>query len=283
MTSHPRIPNPRLDRGSLLLQQAMLALDQERPQDAERIAADALKADPRNMRALHLFACALLMQGRAQEAAAKLDAVARSRHDPEIETLLAVALHQAGRTEDALRRLKLATKRQPPFPGAFYELGCLLCALDRDEEAIEIFRRGIAVAPMMPDLAVELGYALLRRRNCAEAKAAFARALEISPNSPDALSGMAKAHLGMADYQVAAAYFRRCLTIRPDDAAALINLGHCLLELGQHDAGYDCFRTAGRGSAIRYGNALSALVCSGRGRFWLKPSAAAQFMRSGKT
>jgi len=265
------------------LQHAMLALDRQRPQDAQRIAEELLKADPRHARALHIFGCALLMQGRAQDAIAPLETAARELRHPETDTLLAMALRQAGRPEDALSRLKRATKRQPPYAAAFQELGAVLSAFGRDDEAIEAFRRGLAIAPMMPELSVQLGYAFLRRRNFADAKAAFVRALEISPASTDALFGMAKAYQKVGDYEPAADYFRRYLLIRPQDVVIWLDLGHCLLELGQSDAGYECFRTAAHRDPRRYGDALTQLAASGRGRFWLKPSAAAQFMRGTKS
>ena len=89
----------------------------------ERIAKEILKTDPRHARALHVLGCALLMQGRAQDAVAPLEAAARGRHDPEIETQLAMALIQIGRRDDALSRLKRAAKRQPPYAPAFHGLG----------------------------------------------------------------------------------------------------------------------------------------------------------------
>ena len=162
------------------LQRAMLALDGQRRNDAERIAGEVLKADPRHARALHVLGCALLMQGRPQDAIAPLEAAARGRHDPQTDTLLAIALRQAGRTDDALSRLKRATKRQPPYAAAFHELGCLLSSLERHDEAIEALLRGLEVAPMMPELSIQLGYVLLRRRHFADAKIAFARALDIA-------------------------------------------------------------------------------------------------------
>jgi tetratricopeptide (TPR) repeat protein len=270
-------------RGDEALQRAMIALNGQRPAEAERIAGEVLKTDPRHARALYIFGCALLMQGRTEDAIASLETAASGRHDAEIETQLAIALRQAGRDEDALSRLKRATKRRPPHAAAFRELGSLLTAMERYDEAIEALSGGLEVAPMMPDFSIRLGYVFLYLRNCASAKAAFARALDISPGSFDALFGMAKAHQEVGECQAAADYFRRCLTIRPDDAELWLNLGHSLLELGQRDAGYECFRTAARGDPKRYGGALTSLVKSGRGRFWLKPSAAAQFLRKQKS
>ena len=265
------------------LRRAMLALDGGRPADAERVAADVLKTNRRNVLALQVLANALLMQNRIADAIAPLETAARGNHDPQIETMLGIVLRQAGRIEDALSWLKRAVKRRPPHAQAFYEFGCLLSFLNRDDEAIEAFNRGLDVAPLAPQLSVQLGYVLLRRKHYAEAKAAFARALNNSAGSPEALYGLAKAHQAVGDNAAAAGYFRQCLVSRPNDADMWLQLGFCLLELGDRAAGYECFRTATRGDPQNYGNALSAMVKSGRGRFWLKPSGAARYFRGAES
>jgi tetratricopeptide (TPR) repeat protein len=150
--------------------------------------------------------------------------------------------------------------------------------MDRHDEAIDTLHRGLEVAPMMPELSVQLGNVLLHGGRQIEARIAFARALAIAPHSQDALLGLAQAHSKLGEYGPAAECYRQCLVNRPDDASLWLSLGHCLLALGQRDAGYDCFRTAARGDATRAGRALSSLVKSGRGRFWLRPSAAARFL-----
>lgn len=261
------------------LQQAAFALNGQRPGEAERIVADVLKHHPRDARALHIFGCAVLMQGRAAEAIAPLEAAAHARHDPEVDMQLAAALRQTGRIDDALSRLKRAIKRQPPYPKAFYELGCALASMKRYDEAAEVFGRGRDVAPMVAEFPTQLGRVFLELRDFAKAKQAFARTLEISPASHDAMFGMALAHQGAGEYAMAADNFRRCLAAKPD-AGTWLNLGRCLLGLGQLDEGYDCFRFAVRSDPKRYGNALGMLTKSARGRFWLKPSAAARFLQS---
>lgn len=259
------------------LQRARVALNSDRPQDAERLAEEILKLDPRNAAAMQVRGCALLMQKRAADALAPLQAAAQSLRDAESDTLLAMALRQTGRAEEALSRLKRAIKRQPPYAPAFHELGYLLMSLENYDEAIEALRRGLEIAPMMSQLSVQLGEVFLRRRNHREAIAAFAGALQIAPQTSDALFGIAKAHQSLGEAATAADYYRRCLLLTPDDAACWLNLGHCLLQLGQNEAGYDCFRTAARGDPNRYGKALTSLAASGRGKLWLKPSAATRF------
>jgi tetratricopeptide (TPR) repeat protein len=259
------------------LERARVALNSDRAQDAERIADEILKRDQRHSAALQVRGCALLMQKRAADALAPLQAAAQSLRDAETDTLLAMALRQTGRSEEALSRLKRAIKRQPPHAPAFHELGYLLMSLGHYDQAIEVLRRGLEIAPMMPQLSVQLGEVLLRRRSYGEAKAAFARALEIAPNSATALFGLAKAHQSLGEFEPAAACYRRCLVLTPQDGACWLNLGHCLLQIGELNAGYDCFRTATRGDPKRYGKALTSLAASGRGKLWLKPSAAARF------
>ena len=278
---HPMARGDAAGPGDLL--QAKSALNANRPQEAQRIAQQILKSEPRRAQALHILGCALLMQDRVADAITRLEDAARVLRNPETETLLAIALRRVGRNEDALSRLKRAIKRQPPFGAAFHELGFLLFSMERYSEAIEVLSRGLKLLPMMPELSILLGNVFLGCRNFPDAKVSFARALNISPNSSDAMYGLGTAHWRLCEYQAAADLFRRYLMRNPDDVSGWLNLGHCLLELGQSDAGYDCFRTAARGEPKRYGSALASLVNSGRSRFWLKPSAAQRFLRRPKS
>jgi tetratricopeptide (TPR) repeat protein len=265
-----------------ILARATAALNGNRPDEAERLAADLLQRKPDHPRAPHILGYALLMQERLADTIAALEPLARSRRDPELDTQLAIALRRAGRNDDAVVRLKRATNRKPPFAGAFYEFGRLLSSLGRHTEAIEALRRGIEIAPMMPELSLELGLVLLARRRPTDARIAFARTLSISPDAPEALLGMARACQDNGAHREAAAHFRRYLVEQPGNWSAWFGLGHSLLEIGEREAGYDCFRTAARGDPQHAGHALSSLVKSAHGRFWIKPSAATQFLHGEK-
>jgi tetratricopeptide (TPR) repeat protein len=238
-----------------------------------------LKRFPAHAQALHVLSSALLMQGRVADAITALEPAARAQHNPMIDTQLAVALRQAGREVDAEARLQRATKRRPPYAPAFYELGSLLFALKRYAEAAETLKRGLDAAPTMPELSIQLGHTLLALRKSADAKAVFAKALQLAPESAGALWGMGKAHQQIGENRAAIDYFRRCFRYTPDDLGTWLNLGHSLLEVGDFKAGYECFRTAARGDPKRYYAALTTLVKTGRGRFWLKPSDAARALR----
>jgi tetratricopeptide (TPR) repeat protein len=281
-------PSHRLAAGQMpgrfdgLLQQAVMALNAQRPGDAERLAGEVLKAEPRHVAALKIAGRAARLQGRACDAVALLEPAARSSHDAELDTELALALQQVGRADDAASRLRRAVKRSPPYPPAFAELAQLLISLKRFDEAAETLKRGIEAAPMAAALQAQLGFLLLERHNHAQAKAVFARLLALYPGFPDALFGLGKTHQELHENEPAAAHLRQYLMARPAHWGAWLSLGHCLLALGDFEAGFECFRTAARGDPKHYTNALSSLVKASRGRFWLKPSAGAEFLLGAK-
>jgi tetratricopeptide (TPR) repeat protein len=264
-----------------LLQQAATALRHGRHHDAERIARDALAQDSQHAGALHLLGLALLTQRRPREAVAPLEEAARRGADPVIETHLAIALRQAGRASDALKWLERATARQPAFPLAFHELGVLLFSLRRLDEAEVVLRRGLDAAPAVPELSVVLGGIFLDRADRANAKIAFARALANAPGHPNALCGLGTALMDDGEFAPAAERFRQALARDPTYTQARLNLGHCLLDLAQQDEAVACLRAAVKAAPQCYGTALRTLVTVGRGRFWLRPSAAAEFLRQG--
>jgi Flp pilus assembly protein TadD len=270
--------NPAIDDA---LQRARMALDQRRPDEAVRIARAILVDDPHESRLLHILGLGLLFQGRPADAVRPLEESARARTDPIVETHLAIALRQTGRTPDALTWLQRATTRQPAFPLAFHELGVVLFSQRRLEEAERVVRRGLDAAPAMPELLVLLGGILLDRGDRTNAKAAFARAVANAPQHPGALYGLGAALMDDGEFARAAERHRQALARDPTYVQARVSLGSCLLELRQRDEALSHLRAAAAASPQFYGKAMRALVTSARGQFWLKPSAAAAFLKSG--
>jgi tetratricopeptide (TPR) repeat protein len=262
------------------LQRARVALDQRRPEEAVRIALALLANDPHEPRVLHILGLGMLLQGRPAEAVGPLEEAARSRTDPVMETHLAIALRQTGRTPDALTWLQRAITRQPTFPLAFHELGVLLFSQRRLEEAEKVVRCGLDAAPAMPELSVLLGGILLDRGDRPNAKAAFARAVANAPQHPGALYGLGAALMDDGEFARAAERYRQALARDPTYLQARVSLGSCLLELGQRDEALSHLRAAAASSPQFYGKAMRALVTSAHGQFWLKPSAVAAFLKS---
>jgi Flp pilus assembly protein TadD len=74
--------------------------------------------------------------------------------------------------------------------------------------------------------------------------------------------------------------FRQVLAIQPNHLSAQLDLAHCLLQLGRSDDAVAGLRAMVRSAPQHYGKALKALVSAGRGRFWMRRSAAAKFLKS---
>jgi len=76
-----------------------------------------------------------MAQKRPREAIVPLEDAACRSANPELETYLAIALREIGRTDEALVWLYRAIERQPVYARAFQELGNLLRAKRRYVEA----------------------------------------------------------------------------------------------------------------------------------------------------
>ena len=68
----------------------------------------------------------------------------------------------------------------------------------------------------------------------------------------------------------------------PADYQTRLSLGACLLEQRRWDDGLASLRAAVEMVPRSYPMALKVVATSGRGRFWLKPSSAAERLRRGK-
>ena len=79
-----------------------------------------------------------------------------------------------------------------------------------------------------------------------------------------------------AAYAQAVEHFRFASISNPADVQAKFKLAASLLESGKTDDAVALLRTAVREDPQRYATSLKLMLSSGRGRFWLRPSAAAR-------
>jgi predicted Zn-dependent protease len=276
----PPFTPERPSSSSQALESAVLALRMQRPFEAERLAADVLKSNRGNALAAQVLGRALLMQNRTDEAIVALERAARRSDDPVIETLLAAALAAAGRSGEALDQLQRTTARRPPYPPAFLEQASQLAKSGRLDDAIAVLENGLALAPDALDLQLELGLLHLKANSRGKARALLSpQVLAAAPERYDVLAELARAMHADGEYAAAAELFRRVLGLRPDDPMIRSNLGVCLLEMGERDAGEANLRAAARDDPHMAGSAILSLASSSHGRFFLRPSAAAKFLQ----
>jgi tetratricopeptide (TPR) repeat protein len=271
-------PEPS-DAADAALDRARHALRMQRPGEAERLAAAALRWAPDDALLAQALGHALLMQGRPAEAIDPLRRALQGSDDPALETLLARALGGAGRRDEAFDQLRRATARRPPFALAFLELGEQLGAVGRFDEAVDVLERGLELAPYATVLRIGLGRLHLERNERSKARSLFAQAHAAAPARHDALVALARVCALDGEFAAAADLYRRALELRPDDAVTRIDLAKCLMELGERDAGEAALRAATRGATRLAGLAITALAATSRGRCFLRPTAAAAFLR----
>ena len=273
-------PGPAAERLARLRDEAAGALRHGDHARAAELAGEVVAADPRDAVAAQALGHALLMLGRAREAARALRGPAASADDPAIETLFARALARAGKQSEAIEQLKRTTARRPVFALAFLELGELSAQVGRLDEALAVFDEGLALAPDAAVLRVGLGHLRLKRGDREAARAEFEAVRRAAPQRLDAAVGLARVLELDGDFAGAAALCRSALAIRPD-AATQVQLGRCLLEQGEREAGEAALKAAASASPQATGLAIAALAAAPHGRLFLNPSAAAAFLRGG--
>jgi tetratricopeptide (TPR) repeat protein len=284
MPKHPPYPAPpgQPSASDQVLQGAILALQMQRPDEAERLAGGVLKANRGNAAAAAILGRALMLQNRAAEAIIPLERAARRGDNPALETQLAAALAAAGRRDQALEQLRRTTARRPPFLPAFLEHAGQHAKSGNYAEAIAVLEGGLALLPGALELQVELAFLHVKRNDRAKARLILSQALAAAPQHPHVLAALAQVMHLDGDYAAAADTYRRALALRPDDAAARKNLGACLLEMGEREAGEASMRTAIRAAPQLTGPAIISLAAASYGRFFLRPSAAANFLHGNK-
>jgi tetratricopeptide (TPR) repeat protein len=274
----PSSPGHHPQRGQAL-ERAALALRMRHFAEAERLAAEILKASRTDTAAVSILAQSLLAKDRGSEAIAPLEKAVRRGGDAGIETLLGAALGGAGRREEAIEQLRRTAARQPPFPPAYQELAGQLAKAGRVDEAIAVIERGIASLPENIDLQLDLTRLHLRGNARDKARAILLKAREAAPGRPEILTALARVLLLDGEYTAAADIYRHALALRPEDAMTRADLAACLLEMGERDAGEASLRLALRGQPQMLGRATYTLVNSSHGRFFFRQSAVAKFLQ----
>ncbi len=279
-------PTPPFDRppgnAERALQAAVLALRAQRPDEAERIAADVLKFAPHHPVAAGILGRAMMLQNRVAEAIPVLEQAARRGEDSAVETQFADALVATGRRDEALAQLRLTMARRPAFLPSFIMYARYAAEAGRNADAITALQEGLAILPRAWELQNELALQHLKTNDRAAARTVLLQALVSMPGHPALLTTLGQVLYLDGDYAAAADVYRRLLAANPGDAGAQKNLGSCRLEMGERDAGEADLRAAVGAAPQLAGHAIAAMALASHGRLFLRHSAAMNFLRGGK-
>ena len=156
----------------------------------------------------------------------------------------ALALHQAGRLDEAEAGYRAILKRLPASFHALHMLGVLHGQRDDWAEAERLIARAVEVDPSVAAAHVNLGNArrLLGRRD--EALASYERALHLQPGHTRALKGRGLLLWRAIGPRKSLAVYEELLAIEPDYADGWIMRGACHDRLGRAEEAVASYRKA---------------------------------------
>jgi len=146
-----------------------------------------------------------------------------------------VEMLEAGQLAQAQQYFELATRYNPRYETALYNLGVAYRKQEKYDEAAERFRQALAISPDDARAQLSLAIMLAVRQNFVEAIPHYERALALAPTEPEVRLSFSNA---LNNYGVqlsqqgrqedAIRNFRRALEIKPGNADAQKNLDFAL-------------------------------------------------------
>ncbi|WP_246791279.1 tetratricopeptide repeat protein [Bradyrhizobium commune] len=204
-----------------------------RPDQADALCAEVLKAEPHHVPALHLAAVAAFVTDRAADGAALLNRVfdIDPGHPPALVTL-GDALAVKGEHEGAAAAFQRALRRRPDDAGVHNKLGVALGELSRFDEAENAYRRAIALDAQLTRACFNLAIVLAEQGRLAEAEDAYRAVIAREPIYRGVWLNLGNVLADQDRLGEAVSAYRRGLGIDPDDHGLLCNLGGVLYRQG---------------------------------------------------
>jgi len=147
----------------------------------------------------------------------------------------AMALHEAGRAQEADERYAMVLRAEPAHPQALRLRGILARDTGDFDQSLRLLRRAVEVTHTDPEPAAELGLSYLAAGYLQLAEAAYRKALARDPDSRKALANLGALLQFRGHVQASIDCHRRVLELSPDDLEVRCNLAHTLVEAGRGD------------------------------------------------
>ncbi len=147
----------------------------------------------------------------------------------------AMALHRAGRAQEADEQYAAVLRAEPTQPRALRLQGILARDTGDLDRSLKLLRKAVDAAPADPEPAAELGLSYLAAGYLHLAEAAFRQALTRDPDSGKALANLGALLQYRGHVQESIDCHRRVLELDPDDLEVRCNLATTLVEAGRGD------------------------------------------------
>ncbi len=229
----------------VLLDQALRALAQGRPQAAEPLLREVLQRAPGSPPAL-VGLGQIAAQGRRwpEAEAAWRASLAGDAAQPRVWFAQAQVLEQLGRPGDAAHAFAQAADRQPGWAAPRYQLARLLRELGRPADALGVAQQAVDLAPQDADALQLLAMLQEELAQLAPAAVTLSRALAVAPQRAALHHNLGVVLHRQGRHAQALAAHRQALALGLDVADAHYNLGNTLQALGRADEALAAYRRA---------------------------------------
>jgi arylsulfatase A-like enzyme/Flp pilus assembly protein TadD len=208
-----------------------------RTEEALALLREILEKQPRSSFAYQKLAYALHQLGRSREAVAVLEeAVSRGVTDLSLLALLGSYLLEISDLPRALGILEGLASDHPEFAEAHNYLGVAYARMGRGDEAEREFARVLDLDPSSASAENNLGTLALGRGDDASAVRHLERALELDPASASASNGLGVARARAGDLDGAIAAWKRAVELSPTQFDAMLNLARALEDRSRPEA-----------------------------------------------
>jgi Flp pilus assembly protein TadD len=178
--------------------------------------------------------CAAQLGGRVVPALERTAKVAEILpRDPQAQLNYGVALHQAGRLEEAINRYEFAIGRDPTLAEAEFFLGRAWQEIGDADKAIEHYERALRLNPKNAKCESNLARALFAKGLPLEARVHYEHSLSLNPDLQIAHKELADLLVAAGEYQSAVEHYEAALRIQPDFVEAKQNLSFARSLLGK--------------------------------------------------
>jgi len=225
--------------------------------EASSILAALSAREPGNLTFSRSLAGVLVRLDRPEEAVRVLRAAReRSPEDPQAAHALALALDEAGQSDDALIIEEKTVQLDPGLVDAFDHLASLQALRGDLVKARESVERALSLDARHPRAWSNKGNIARAQGDGPEAERSYRRALELSPRLPEALNGLGVLEVERGGFDAAAALFSQALERDPGFDEARLNLAVAEAQRGRVDRAVELAKEVARGR--QYGLALKA-------------------------
>jgi len=249
------------------VEQAAALYRQGRLDEAEKVCARVLRAQPGWFDALHLLGLIKLQSGKAGAACALLEqALKLNPASAPLMSNLGMTLAALNRDAEALAILDKAIALMPGNVEAIANRGNVLLKLNRPHDALAAFDQAVALAPRFLPALLNRGNTLAQLKRPDEALAQYDGVLALAPNHAETHVNRGNVLLALGRAAEAATAYERALALRPDYVKALIGRGAALQALNRHRdalADFDRALAIDKGNADAHHNAALALLTLG--------------------